>query len=272
MPLFALAILAVIQGITEFLPISSSGHLILFPTLTGEADQGLSIDVAVHIGTLLAVILFFRADVAAVLRGARDFATGRRETDDARLTFLLAIASIPVIVAGLAVAASGLNDLMRAEGVAAPLIAATTIVWGAALWAADKLAPTRRAFGDWRMRDAILMGLAQALALVPGTSRSGITITAARALGFGRVDSARLSMLMSIPAIAAAGGWLGVKLVLSGDLALGRAAALAAALALVSALLALWGLMRMLQSWTMTPFVLYRFALGAALIWIGYSS
>jgi undecaprenyl-diphosphatase len=114
------------------------------------------------------------------------------------------------------------------------------------------------------------MGLAQTLALVPGTSRSGITITAARALGFGRVDAARLSMLMSIPAIGAAGGWLLVKLAASGDLALGADAALAAALAFVSALLALWGLMRMLRTWTMTPFVLYRFALGAALLWFAY--
>jgi undecaprenyl-diphosphatase len=271
MPLLTLALLAVIQGVTEFLPISSSAHLILFPTLTGEADQGLSIDVAVHVGTLAAVMLFFRGDVASVLRGALGLVSGRRETAEARLALLLIVASVPVIVAGVASAASGLNDAMRAPAIAAPLIAATTILWGAALWAADRLAPTRRDFGAWSLRDAVLMGLAQALALVPGTSRSGITITAARALGFGRVDAARLSMLMSIPAIGAAGGWLAVKLALSGDLALGRDALLAAALAFVSALAALWGLMRMLRSWTMTPFVLYRFALGAALLWYAYA-
>ncbi len=271
MPLLTLALLAVIQGVTEFLPISSSAHLILFPTLTGEADQGLSIDVAVHVGTLAAVMLFFRGDVASVLRGALGLVSGRRETAEARLALLLIVASVPVIVAGVASAASGLNDAMRAPGLAAPLIAATTIVWGAALWAADRLAPARRDFGAWSLRDAVLMGLAQALALVPGTSRSGITITAARALGFGRVDAARLSMLMSIPAIGAAGGWLAVKLALSGDMDLGRDALLAAALAFVSALAALWGLMRMLRTWTMTPFVLYRFALGAALLWYAYA-
>ena len=271
MSLLTLAILALIQGITEFLPISSSAHLILFPTLTGETDQGLTIDVAVHVGTLAAVILFFRGDVAAVLAGALKLLRGERDAPEARLTWLLAIASVPVIVAGVAVAASGLNDAMRAEGVAAPLIAATTILWGAALWTADRLTSTRRAFGEWSLRDAALMGLAQALALVPGTSRSGITMTAARALGFGRVDAARLSMLMSIPAIGAAGGWLGLKLVRSGDLALGLDAALAALLAFLSALAALWGLMRMLRNWTMTPFVLYRFALGAALLWFAYA-
>jgi undecaprenyl-diphosphatase len=270
MPLLTLAILAVIQGITEFLPISSSGHLILFPTLTGEADQGLSIDVAVHVGTLAAVMLFFRRDVAAVVRGLLGLVAGRRD-DETRLALLLIVASIPVVVAGVAVAASGLNDAMRAEGVAAPLIAATTILWGAGLWAADKLAPTRRAFEGWALRDAVIMGLAQALALVPGTSRSGITMTAARALGFDRVASARLSMLLSIPAIGAAGAWLGVKLIASGDLALGADAGIAAALSFVSALLALWGLMRMLRTWTMTPFVLYRFALGAALLWFAYA-
>ncbi len=272
MPLHALAILALIQGITEFLPISSSGHLILFPTLTGETDQGLAIDVAVHVGTLAAVVLYFRRDVAAVLRGVRAWLAGDRYGPEARLAWLLALASVPVVLAGVAVAASGLNDAMRAESVAAWLIAATTLVWGAALWAADRLGPVRRGFADWRLRDALLMGFAQCLALVPGTSRSGITMTAARALGFDRVAAARLSMLMSIPAIGAAGGWLAVKLVREGDAALGADAALAAALAFVSALAALWGLMRMLATWTMTPFVIYRFALGAALLWFAYSS
>ena len=272
MSLHLLVILAVIQGVTEFLPISSSAHLILFPTLTGEADQGLAIDVAVHVGTLAAVMLYFRADLATLLRGGLAFLAGDRTGAEARLAWLLAIASVPVILAGLASAASGLNDAMRADGVAVWVIAATTLVWGAALWAADRRAPARRAFEGWRLRDAILMGLAQALALVPGTSRSGITMTAARALGFDRVASARLSMLMSIPAIGAAGAWLAAKLLREADAALGLDAALAAALAFVSALAALWGLMRMMRSWTMTPFVLYRFVLGAALIWLGYSS
>jgi undecaprenyl-diphosphatase len=263
-----LAILAVIQGITEFLPISSSGHLLLFPTLTGEQDQGLAIDVAVHVGTLAAVMLYFRADVAAVLRGALDFAAGRRETAEARLTWLLAIASVPVVIAGVASAVTGFNDAMRAEGVAIWVVAITTLVWGAALWAADMLLPQRRGFWGWRLSDALLMGLAQALAIIPGTSRSGITMTAGRALGFDRVDAARLSMLMSIPAIGAAGTWLLVKLIRDGDAALGLDAAIGAALAFVSALAALTVMMRMLKTWSFTPFVLYRFALGAVLLWI----
>jgi undecaprenyl-diphosphatase len=263
-----LAILAVIQGITEFLPISSSGHLLLFPTLTGERDQGLAIDVAVHVGTLAAVMLYFRSDVAAVLRGALDLVSGRRDSAEARLAWLLALASVPVVVAGVASAATGLNDAMRAEGVAIWVVAVTTLVWGAALWAADALLPQRRGFHDWRIRDALLMGLAQALAIVPGTSRSGITMTAARALGFDRVAAARLSLIMSIPAIGAAGGWLIVKLVREGNATLGLDAAIGAALAFVSALATLAVMMRMLETWSFTPFVLYRFALGAALLWI----
>lgn len=266
MPLLLLAVLAVIQGITEFLPISSSGHLLLFPTLTGAQDQGLAIDVAVHVGTLAAVMLYFRTDVALLVRGAFDLVGGRRDSEAARLTWLLALASVPVVVAGVAAAASGFNDAMRAEGVAIWVVAFTTLGWGVVLWLADRFGQTTRAFGDWRLRDALLMGLAQAFALIPGTSRSGITMTAGRALGFGRVDAARLSMLMSVPAISAAGLWLLVKLVRDGDAVLGLDAALGAALAFVAALLALAVMMRMLETWTFTPFVLYRLVLGAALL------
>jgi undecaprenyl-diphosphatase len=266
MPLLNLALLALIQGITEFLPISSSGHLILFPALTGEADQGLAIDVAVHVGTLGAVVLYFRRDVAAVARGAGLWLRGRREAPEARLALLLGLATLPLIAVGALAALTGLDAAFRSVAV----IGWTTLLWGAALGLADRFGPRRRVFSDWRLPDAVVMGLAQALAIVPGTSRSGITMTAARLLGFERVDAARLSLLMSIPAILAAGGWLGLDLLRSGDLALGRDAALAAALAFVSALVAVAALMRMLAVWTMTPFVIYRLVLGVALLWIAY--
>jgi undecaprenyl-diphosphatase len=264
--LLNLAILALIQGITEFLPISSSGHLLLFPTLMGVADQGLSIDVAVHVGTLAAVMLYFRRDVGTVVVGSLDIARGRTGTDAARLAWYLAIATIPVVIAGVAFAAAGLDDVLRAPGLAIWVVAATTLLWGVVLWLVDRASPMRREAGGWSMRDAVLMGLAQALAIVPGTSRSGITMTAARALGFDRVEAARLSMLMSVPAIAAAGLWLVVKLIRDGDVALGLDAALGAGLAFVSALAALTVMMRMLSTWTFLPFVLYRLALGAVLV------
>jgi undecaprenyl-diphosphatase len=266
-PLTTLALLAVIQGITEFLPISSSAHLILFPALTGGPDQGLMIDGAVHVGTLAAVMLYFRAETAALFRGCLKRAAGRREDPEARLAWLLALATVPVVVAGVAIAVTGFDEALRSVA----LIAWTTIVWSVVLWLTDRFGPMRREFWGWRLPDALVMGLAQALSLIPGTSRSGVTYAAARALGFGRVEAARLAMLMSIPAIMAVGAWIGVKIARSGDVALGMDALVAAALSFLAALATLWGLMRMLRTWSMTPFVVYRLCLGAALLWVAYA-
>ncbi|MGM0585376.1 MAG: undecaprenyl-diphosphate phosphatase [Pseudomonadota bacterium] len=265
MPLLTLALLALIQGLTEFLPISSSGHLALFPLLTGEADQGLGIDVAVHVGTLVAVVAFFRHDVAAALRGVWHIVTARLSTPEAALALRLALATVPVVLAGLALAAAGLTQIFRDVEV----IAWATIVFAAVLWAADRFGALSRRAEGWSWRDALVMGLAQALALIPGTSRSGITITAARALGYQRTDSARLSMLMSVPTILAAGLLTTREILHEGSVALGFDALIAAALACAAALAALTVLMRMLRDWSLTPFVLYRFALGAALlVWL----
>lgn len=267
MPLVTLAILAIIQGITEFLPISSSAHLILFPALTGNEDQGLVIDAAVHVGTLAAVMLFFRHDVAILFRGSLDTLRGRVGTADARLTLTMAAATLPLVVVGAAVALSGLDEAFRSV----ELIAWTTLGYAALLWLADRLGPRVTTFETWRPGGLLLLGLAQAISIVPGTSRSGITMTAARALGYERTDAARMSMLMSVPAVAAVGGWIVVKLVRKGDVALGIDAAIAAALAFLAALAALAVLMRMLRTWSFTPFVIYRLALGVALLWIAYA-
>lgn len=265
MSLLSLVLLALIQGVTEFLPISSSGHLILFPALTGEADQGLLIDVSLHVGTLAAVIVYFRAETAEALVGTGHILTGRLKTDPAKLALLLAWATIPVVIAGGILSATGLIDQMRT----AKVIAITTIVFGAALWAADKLRPEQKVKDDWGWRDALIMGLAQAVALIPGTSRSGITMTAARALNYTRVESARLSMLMSIPTIIASGLLATKDLIESGDQALGIEALIGAGLSFVAALIALTLMMRMLKGWSMTPFVIYRFILGfGLLIWL----
>ncbi|MEL6198423.1 MAG: undecaprenyl-diphosphate phosphatase, partial [Pseudomonadota bacterium] len=206
MPLFDLVILALIQGITEFLPISSSGHLVLWPLLTGRPDQGVALDVAVHLGTLVAVCLYFRAETARLAIGSVDLLRRRWDSADARLAFLVGVATIPAVGAGLALKLSGLLDGLRALEV----IGWTTLIGGILLWLADRFgAETRgeRPQGTapgWRLSDAILMGLAQATALIPGTSRSGITMTAARALGFRRDEAARLALVMAIPVILAA--------------------------------------------------------------------
>jgi undecaprenyl-diphosphatase len=259
-------IVSIIQGVTEFLPISSSAHLILFPALTGATDQGLTIDVAVHVGTLAAVMLYFRRDVVVATRGGLHLMRGGTATPEARLMLMLIVATIPVVLAGLVVSLAGLSQALRSVEV----IAWTTFNFGLLLWVADRLGARFKTAEGWIWRDAVLMGLAQMLALAPGVSRSGVAITAARALGYERVDAARLSMLMSIPTIIAAGALIGLDLVKSSDWALSADALVAAGLALISALIALTLMMRMLATWSLTPFVIYRLALGAVLFWIVY--
>ncbi|PKP67735.1 MAG: undecaprenyl-diphosphate phosphatase [Alphaproteobacteria bacterium HGW-Alphaproteobacteria-8] len=267
MPLLDLVILALIQGVAEFLPISSSAHLILFPALTGEADQGLAIDAAVHVGTLAAVMLFFRSETIRLFRGAFALLRGRIRDEDARLVLMLALATIPVVIVGAAIAITGSDAALRSVA----LIAWTTIIFAVVLWLADRFGGQGRIFGGWRVPGAVAMGLAQAISIIPGVSRSGITMSAARAMGYGRLEAARLSLVMSIPATMAVGGYLAVKLIRSGDASLGLDALAAAVLAFFSALLALAFLMRMLRGWSMTPFVLYRLALGAFLLWFAYA-
>ena len=267
MPLFHLIILALIQGVTEFLPISSSGHLALYPLLTGQADQGLAIDVAVHVGTLGAVILYFRRDVAAALRGLIFLMRGEANNQEARLALLLILSTLPVMAVGLAMSVAGVTDQLRSIAV----IGWMTIIWGVALFAADMIGEQKRETDDWNIMDAIWMGLMQVFSLVPGTSRSGVTMTMARALGYARVDAARISMLMSIPTIIAAGALTGVKLAAEGDAAVGFDAGLAALLAFVAAILSLSFMMRMLKNWSMTPFVIYRMILGVILLTVAYS-
>ncbi len=267
MSLFYLFILAVIQGVTEFLPVSSSGHLILLPRLTGLQDQGQAIDVAVHLGTLGAVILFFWSDVRLALSGLGDMARGRYATDGARLAILLAVATVPVVLAGLVLKITGLDDALRSIKV----IGWAMLLFGLVLYWFDQKGPTTKTTGDWNLRDAIILGLWQVVALIPGTSRSGIVITGARALGYDRTDGARISMLMSIPTIIASGALLGVEVAATADWQVAKDGAIAAAFAFVAALLALSVMMRLLRSVSFTPYVIYRVVLGLVLLWIAYT-
>jgi undecaprenyl-diphosphatase len=267
MALTHLLILALIQGVTEFLPISSSGHLILLPNLTGMADQGQALDVAVHVGTLLAVILYFWSDVKIVTSGLGRLIKGRIDTQGAFWALCLIIATIPVILVGLALKLSGLNDLLRSTAV----IGWTMLLFGIVLYWADQTGPIVKRAENWSLKDAIIMGLWQTLALIPGTSRSGITITAGRQLGYDRESAARLSMLMSIPTILASGALLSVEVVQDADMSIVRDAGIAAVFAFLAALAALKLMFKLLKSVSFTPYVIYRVILGVVLLVIAYT-
>ena len=267
MSLFHLLLVAIIQGITEFLPISSSGHLILLPYLTGLEDQGQVIDVAVHIGTLGAVVLYFRKDVLLALSGFRDLFRGDRDSPGARLALGLVIATIPVVLFGLVLSLTGYDDALRSIAV----IGWAMLIFGIVLYWADQRGQERLSARHWSLRHALIMGLWQAIALIPGTSRSGITITAARTLGYNRSDAARISMLMSIPTIIASGILLGAEVVFTADAQAARDGAIAAFFSFLAALGALSLMMRLLHSVSFTPYVIYRIILGIVLLVIAYS-
>ena len=267
MPLFQLFLVAVIQGLTEFLPVSSSGHLILLPGLTGMEDQGQLIDVAVHVGTLGAVVAYFWSDVRLGLVGLLRLLQGKIDTPGASLALGLIVATIPVIVCGAILHFTGLSDALRSITV----IGWTMLIFGIVLYWADQRGAATKSADDWTVKDAAIMGLWQAVSLIPGTSRSGITITGARNLGYGRTDAARLSMLMSIPTILASGILLGAEVAIKADMAAIRDSVIAAVLAFFSALLALSLMMRLLRSVSFTPYVIYRIALGIVLLIYAYS-
>lgn len=251
------AVLALIQGLTEFLPISSSAHLILVPVVSGWQDQGLAYDIAAHLGTLVAVCGYFRRDLGAVgagvLRG--------HATPEARLGWLLVWATVPVAGAGLL-----LHDVIALEFRSPRIIALTTIGFGLLLWYADRTGSRMRVEGSIGLRDALLIGCAQALALIPGTSRSGITITAGLLLGLTRQAAARFSFLMAVPITALAVLRETWEVAGAGHQAPWSGLALVAVLAGASAWLCIWAFLRLLDRIGMAPFAIYRLVLGTALL------
>jgi len=268
MPILHLILLAIIQGVTEFLPISSSAHLILFPSLTGANDQGPLIDVSVHLGTLIAVMIYFREDTRRIYKGAFGVVMGKVKTSDDFLALCLLIATVPAILFGLTLKTLGFDLLLR-ESVG--LIGMTMFGFGIVLWWADRKGPVHREMQSWTMKEAVILGLWQALALIPGTSRSGITITGARLLGYGRSEAARISMLMSIPVILAAstlGMFDALRLANFAGL---RDGAIAGLFAAISAYIALSIMMYFVKSVNFTPYVIYRVLFGALLIWWAYA-
>lgn len=269
MTLFHLFILSVVQGITEFLPISSSAHLVLLHEWgAAPAADAIALDIAVHLGSIVAVCLYFRAEVGRVANGARQMAGGQLATPDAFLALALAVATVPALAVGALLALTGWVDLLRN----ATVIGVTMIGFGILLWWAHRAFPETRTAHEWRLRDAVVMGLWQAVALIPGVSRSGITLTAARMLGFERHDAARLAMLMSIPITLSTGAFLAIK-VAGSPLQEGLLwqAAVGAVLAFVAAYAALSLMMRFLNAVSFTPYVIYRIALGVVLLAYAWS-
>ena len=263
MTLIQIIVLSLIQGLTEFLPVSSSAHLILGSKVFDWPDQGLVFDVATHLGTLLAVLVYFRKDLWGMvlpwITAEKGDATSRQ------LGLILVVASIPAIVAGGLLhgwVESALRDTR--------IISITTIVFGLLLWWADARFARGRVLQDMNMKSGILIGLAQMLALVPGTSRSGITITMGRMLGFDADGAARFSFLLSIPVIAAAGAYGVLKLLLNDAAINWSQFGLAIVLSALAGWLCIAAFLTLLKRVGLVPFVIYRLMLGIVLLWLAY--
>ena len=257
MPILLIILVAAVQGLTEFLPVSSSGHLALIPLVTDHPYQGRAIDVAAHVGTLGAVMLYLRADLLAMLLALRPGG----DASQRQLIALLAIATLPVIIAGFMI-----NRIDPPWLLDLRTLAVANLVFAALLWHADRVGALGRQIVDMKYGAAIAIGLTQCLALIPGASRSGVTMTAARYLGFDRLAAARFSLLLSIPTIAGAGLLKGADIITEGDVALGIDAALVALLSFGFALAAIGWMMRWLARADFQIFVWYRIALGCALL------
>lgn len=254
-------VLALVQGITEFLPISSSAHLILVPLLSAWQDQGLAFDVAVHVGSLLAVLWYFRGDLGPLSQAWFDSLRGRGQTPESRLVWAVGFATIPVGLAGLL-----LGDWIDAALRNPLVIAAATIGFGLLLGWADWRGQRRRTEYQLNWRDVLWIGLAQALALIPGTSRSGITMTAALLLNWERKAAARFSFLLSIPVILLAGGKKTADLIQQAAPVDWLALGLGIALSALSAYACIRLFIHWLEQIGMWPFVIYRLLLGAVLL------
>jgi len=259
-------ILSLIQGLTEFLPVSSSAHLILPSAIFGWQDQGIAFDVAVHVGTLLAVMLYFRQDISNLTVGWIKSLGGQHSTDS-KLAWWVILATIPAGLAGL-LAADLIETFLRSPWV----IAITTIVFGLALWWADATAKQHIAMNDMTWRQAVFIGVAQAVALIPGASRSGITMTAAMLLGLDKLSAARFSFLLSIPIIVLSGGYQTSKLLSEPANYDIYGILLGIVLSFLSALLCIHYFLKIISRMGMLPFVIYRLLLGIGLIlFLSYS-
>lgn len=255
-------ILALVQGLTEFLPISSSAHLILVPYVFGWQDQGLAFDVAVHVGSLAAVVTYFFGDLKAMTRGWCASVAGGVSTPESRLAWAVIIGTIPVVVLGPLV--NVISDHLRDP----VIIAAATGIFALALWWADGYARADHDEYGLTWRQVLIIGFAQVLALIPGTSRSGITITAGLALGLSRRAAARFSFLLAIPVILAAGALKTGELLASPAQAPWPSLLLGVVVSGLAAYACIHWFLRLVERIGMLPFVVYRILLAVVLLLI----
>ncbi len=256
MSLPEIIILAIIQGLSEFLPISSSAHLILPSQLFGWRDQGLAFDVAVHVGSLLAVVSYFRREVLQLTVGWGQ-SLGGKVTEDGKLAWMIILATLPVIVVGFLV-----KDYVEGWLRSGYVIATTTIVFGLLLYWADKVATRQQGNVELTWKKALIVGLAQVAAIIPGTSRSGVTMTAALFLGISREKAARFSFLLSIPTILGAGTILTYKLLSRDEAVNWEELFYGVVLSFISAYICITLFLKWISTLGMTPFVIYRVILG----------
>lgn len=254
-------VLALIQGLTEFLPISSSAHLILPSQVLGWADQGLAFDVAVHVGTLLAVVLYFRQELLAMTVGWSKSLVTRQQNQDSRLAWAVILGTIPAGLAGLI-----FNDFIETNLRSALVIAIATLVFGGLLWLADLSGGGQRNEHQLTWKDVVVVGFAQMLALIPGTSRSGITMTAGLFTGLSREGAARFSFLLSIPLITAAGGLKLLELIELGETVDWLFISTGIVVSALSAYVCIHYFLILIQRMGLLPFVIYRLILGAVLL------
>lgn len=255
-------LLSITQGLTEFLPISSSAHLILLPRIFGFRDQGLAFDVSVHLGSLLAVVIYFRVEITMILKDfLRSLTPDGTGTENSRIAWMVILATVPIVIIGAAFKSIVETDLRSVT-----VIAAATILFGLLLYWFDVKGRKTRDEYSIRGIDAIIIGLFQTLSIIPGTSRSGITITAGLMLGLTREAAARFSFLLAIPTILMSGGLMTLGLAQTEAPVNWNELLLGAALSFVSAYLCIHYFLKLIERVGMLPFVIYRLILGGVLL------
>ena len=260
-------LLSIIQGFTEFLPISSSAHLIILPKFLSVKDQGVIFDIAVHLGSLFAILIFFWKDSVSLIKGTILLITLNLRKKESQFLLRLILASIPVILVGLLLRIYKIDTLLRTL----ELIGWTMIIFGILLYLVDKIGKKNKKIEDWTYKDALIMGCFQALALIPGVSRSGITISGSRFIGYDRYNSIKLSMLMSIPTILASATLISTDLFeVTIDVDIFELI-FSFLLAFFTSFLALFVLIKFIYKFHFTPYILYRIFLGLILLWFVYS-
>ena len=255
-------VLSIVQGLTEFLPISSSGHLVLVPMVFGWTDQGLVFDVAVHFGSLAAVCVYFRNDLAGLIRGGAELLGGNGKSPQSKMALYIMIGTVPAAITGLLFAGWIEANLRN------PVVIVFTLSgYGVLMALADRFGRHQRISADLRLKDAIIIGIAQALALVPGTSRAGVTISAAMILGFQRRDAARFSFLLSAPVIMLATALESSMLFVEGTQIAWAKLAIGVSISAVVAYFSIDFFMRIVNAIGLLPFAIYRLGLAGVVLY-----